>query len=167
VATQDTALIVSIFSVLIASLSLGWNIYRDIILKAKVDVSFAIVTMIHETLPHRPQYLNLKVTNFGPGVVTVSTICVREVSLWKRIRKKIQYAIITPDYTNPLSTRLPAKLEVGDKAEILLPYDKDCFLSSSFTDVGVNDYYGRTHWAPREHLKKAYATWRKNFQSET
>jgi hypothetical protein len=64
------ALLISIFSVLVAAFSLGWNIYRDIILKAKVDVSFAVVTIIHDTMPERPQFLNIKATNFGPGPVT-------------------------------------------------------------------------------------------------
>lgn len=161
--TQNMALIISIFSFLVAALSLGWNIYRDVILKARVDVSFAIVMIIHESLPDRPQYLNLKVTNFGPGVVTISTICAREAQFWRRLLKKVKFAIITDDYTNPMSTKLPAKLDVGDKAEILLPYNKECFLNSQFTDVGVSDYYGRIHWAPRKQLKEAYNTWHKDF----
>ncbi len=165
--TEQIALVVSIFSVLVASLALGWNIYRDIILKPKVDVAFAVVTIIHESLPHQPQYLNLKVTNFGPGVVSVSTICVRNAPLWKRVLRKVEYAIITPDYTNPMSARLPAKIEVGDKIELLLPYDEACFLTSQFTDVGINDYFGRTHWAPRRQLMKAYEKWRQDFPNET
>ena len=161
--TEQIALVVSIVSVLIASLALGWNVYRDVIMKPRVDVSFAVVTIFHESLPHRPQYLNLRVTNFGPGVVTISTICVREAPLWRRILRKARYAIITPDYTNSLSARLPAKIEVGEKIELLLPYDKECFLNTPFTHVGVNDYYARTHWAPRRDLKRAYTAWRKNF----
>lgn len=161
------ALFVSIFSVLVAALSLGWNIYRDIILKAKVDVSFAIVTIIHETMPDRPQFINLKATNFGPGPVTISMICVKEAQIWRRLLRKTKYGFITPDYKNPLSGRLPAKIEVGDKIELLLPYDKDSFLRSRFTHIGLNDYYGRTHWAPSRDLKKAYTKWKKDFQNET
>ncbi len=157
------ALTVSIFSVLVASLSLGWNIYRDVILKAKVDVSFAVVTIIHDSLPNRPRYLNLKVTNFGPGPVTISTICAKEAQLWRRLLKKQKGAIVTPDYSNPLSAKLPAKIEVGDKIDLLLPYDKDCLLQSHFTHVGVFDYYGRLHCAPKSDLKKAYSTWQKDF----
>jgi hypothetical protein len=148
---------------LIACLSLGWNIYRDVVLKAKVDVSFAIVTLIHPSSPTKPQYLNLKVVNFGPGPVTVSMICAKNTSLWMRLRKRTKRAVITADYTNPLSAKLPAKIEVGDKIELLLPYDKDCFLRHPFTHVGVNDYYGRRHWAPKGELKKAYETWKKDF----
>lgn len=161
------ALLISIFSVLVAAFSLGWNIYRDIILKAKVDVSFAVVTIIHDTMPDRPQFLNIKATNFGPGSVTISMICVKKAEIWRRLIRKTKHAVITPDYTNPLSSKLPAKIEVGDKIELLLPYKKDSFLRSHFTHIGVNDYFGRTHWAPKRDLKKAYATWKKDFQNET
>mgnify|MGYP001592975188 CR=1 FL=1 len=161
------ALAVSIFSVLVASLSLGWNIYRDIILKAKVDVSFGVVSVIHVSLPETPHYLNLRITNFGPGPVTISTIIVKEVQLWRRLLRKTRNAFITPDYTNPLSAKLPAKIEVGDKIELLLPYDEDCFLKSRFTQVGVYDYFGRYHRAPKSDLKKAYSQWEKDFSKKT
>ncbi len=161
--TEQVALLISIFSVLIASTSLGWNIYRDVVLKAKVDVSFSVVFILHETLPERPQYLNLKVVNFGPGVVNINTICIKEDQLWRRLLRKTKFAIVNADYSNPLSSRLPAKIEVGDKIELLLPYDKECFLKAHFTHVGVSDFYGRIHWAPMRQLKKTYESWNKDF----
>ena len=164
--TAEFALVVSIFSVIVASLALGWNVYRDVVLKAHVDVSFAVITIIHESLPHRPQYLNLKVTNFGPGPVNISTIVAKDAPLWRRLLRKIRWAMITPDYTNPMSARLPSKIEVGDKIELLLPYDRHAFLKDGFTHIGVSDYFGRNHWAPGRQLKRAYETWRKDFASE-
>lgn len=161
------AIAISIASVVLASLSLGWNIYRDLILKARVDVSFGVATLIHESLPGKPQYLNIRVTNFGPGPVTISTIHVREAQVWRRFLRKVKNAIVMPDYTNAMSARLPAKIDVGDKIELLLPYDKDSFLSEHFTHIGVYDYYGRGHWAPKSDLKKAYLAWKKDFSSET
>ena len=162
------ALVVSIFSVLFAALSLGWNIYRDIILKARVDVSFSIVEIIHVSIPERPSYLNIKVTNFGPGPVSINMICVKEAQLWRRIMRKTKFGVITQDYTNAMSSKLPAKIEVGDKIELFLSYDRNCFLRGShFTHIGVNDYYGRVHWAPKRDLTKAYSGWKKDFPSET
>ena len=165
--TEYVALAVSIFSILIAALSLGWNIYRDIILKARVAVFFSVVTVIHDSMPESPQYLNFSVTNFGPGSVTISSILVKEAQFWRRFLRNVKHAIITPDYTNPMSARIPAKIEVGDKIDLLLPYDKDCFLRSHFTHVGVSDYFGRIHWAPKSDLKKAYSTWKKDFPEES
>ena len=161
--TEHVALAVSIFSILIAALSLGWNIYRDLILKARVDVSFGVFSLINPSLPESPHYLKLSVTNFGPGPVTVSTIIVKEAQLWRRLLRKTRNTFIVPDYTNPLSTRIPAKIEVGDKIDLLLPYDRDCFLKSHFTYVGVYDYFGRYHCAPKSDLKEAYAEWKKDF----
>ncbi len=40
------AIFISVFSILIAAFSLGWNIYRDVILKPKVKVAFGIRTFI-------------------------------------------------------------------------------------------------------------------------
>jgi hypothetical protein len=165
--TAQLALLISFISILIATASFVWNIYRDVALKAKVDVSFAVVFIIHETLPHQPQYLNLKITNFGPGVVNISMIFVKEAELWRRLFRKTRHAVVNADYTNPMSSRLPAKIAVGDKIELLLPYDKDCFLKSHFTHVGVSDYYGRVHWAPRRQLKKAYESWHKDFENKS
>lgn len=166
-ATDQLALIVSIVSAIIASLALGWNVYRDVVLKPKVVMSFSIVFIVHETLPNRPQYMNIRATNFGPGVVTLSSIVAKNAPLWRHVFKRVQYAFITPDHTNPLSGRLPAKLETGDKVELLLPYDADCLLSKAFTHVGLTDFYGRSHWAPRGDLKRAYIEWRKNFGTKT
>lgn len=162
-AIDQLALIVSIGSAVIASLALGWNVYRDVVLKPKVVVSFSIVFIVHETLPHRPQYMNITATNFGPGAVTLSSIVARNAPLWRRILRKVQYAFITPDYTNALSGRLPVKLDTGDKVELLLPYDAECLLSHTFTHVGLTDFYGRSHWAPRHAMKKAHAEWSKDF----
>jgi hypothetical protein len=163
--TAEFALVVSVVSVFIASLSLGWNIYRDIVLKARVDVSFAVVTLIDQSRRDRPQYLNIKATNFGPGSVTLSTIVVKDAPIWRRLLRRPRYAIITPDYTNPLSAKLPAKIEVGDKIELLLPHDKDAFLKEQFTHVGLSDYFGRMHWARTRDFKRARDTWQKTLRS--
>ena len=166
-ATDQLALIVSIVSAAIASLALGWNVYRDVVLKPKVVVSFSVVFILHDTLPDRPQYLNITATNFGPGVVTLSSIVARNAPLWRRLLKKVQYAIITPDYANVLSGRLPVKLETGDKVELLLPYDANCLLGHKFTHVGLTDFYGRRHWAPRREMRKARVEWSKDFAPKT
>ena len=162
-ATDQLALLVSIASALIASLALGWNIYRDVVLKPTILVKVAVVTIIHESLPERPQYLNITATNHGPGPVTASSIVARNAPLWRRILRKVNYAYITPDYANPHSGRIPTKLEVGDKVELMLPYDQECLLGHPFTHVGVTDFFGRTHWSTRRAFRKARSTWEKDF----
>ena len=164
---DQIALVVSVVSALISSIALGWNIYRDIVLKARVRVTFSVVFILHESLPERPQYLNIRATNFGPGAITLSMIVAKESPLWRRVLRKEKFAMITPDYTNPLSARLPTKLEVGDKLDLFLPFEKDCFLAKPFSKIGLNDYFGREHWAPRKDIIRARAEWKKEFESET
>jgi len=164
---DQIALIVSIGSAIVASLALGWNIYRDVVLKANVVVSFSVIFILHETLPDRPQYLDITATNFGPGVVSLNTIVAADRPLWRRVFRKVRYAFVNPDYSNPLSARLPAKIETGDKIVLFLPYDDQCLLGHNFTHVGLTDFYGRTHWAPSSDLKKARAKWLKEFPRET
>lgn len=161
---NQIAIILSVFSVLVSALALGWNIYRDVILKPRVRVWFAVVSILSEGSPEAPQYLNLKVTNHGPGSLKISNICVRDASLWKMALRRVKLAIIIPDDRNPMSEKLPSKVEVGDKIEILLPYNKHCFLNGSFTHVGVSDYYGRRHWAPKKQLREAYKAWERDFR---
>lgn len=165
-AKDQVALLISFGSLLIASLSLGWNIFRDVILKAKVLVSCSIVFIIHESMPERPEYVRIEATNFGPGPVNVSTLCVKQAPLWRRLLRKTKWAVITHDWTNPMSAKLPVKIEVGDQIKLLLPYDKNCFLKEPFTHVGISDYYGRIHWAPTYQLRKARKDWRKKFGDE-
>jgi hypothetical protein len=162
-ATDQIALFVSIVSAMIASLALGWNVYRDVVLKPKVVVSFSIVFIVHDSLPDKPQYMNIRATNFGPGTVNLSSIVARNAPYWRRLLRKVEYAFITPDYTNPMSGRLPTKLETGDKIELLLPYDAECLLSKTFTQVGLTDFFGRTHWALRKDMNKAHEKWSKDF----
>jgi hypothetical protein len=164
---QNIAIGISLFSVAIASVSLGWNIYRDVILKAKVDVSFAVVALIHETLPERPQFVNFKVTNFGPGPVNISMIHAKYAPMKYRLLRKTEHAVINPDYKNPHSAKLPAKIEVADKIELFLPYNSKCLLNREWTHVGVNDYYGRVHWAPKKQLLKARKQWLEEFEKIT
>ena len=68
------AIIISIFSVLVAAVSLGWNIYRDVILKPKVVVTFAIKNIVGEGRAPSPDYVGISAVNHGPGPVIINTI---------------------------------------------------------------------------------------------
>jgi hypothetical protein len=160
------ALIISIFSVLVASLSLGWNIYRDVVIKPKVGVLFGVRILVSEKSPNRKEYIVITATNFGPGSTTVSTICINNTSFINRLLKKSKYAIVMHDYENPLSGQLPAKLEVGEKIDILLPYNKNCFLKEEWSNIGLNDYFGTVHWANKKQLIEARKNWLAKYSSE-
>src|SRR6266850_3285487 len=124
---NTTALVVSAASLLISGLSLGWNIYREIALKARLRVSFQVSTMVHPALPTQ-RYLDLSIVNHGPGRVTCDIIVVKTSSLWRKLRRTVSHGVILGDWTNPLSAKLPKTLEIGERMTLLLPYEKRCFL---------------------------------------
>jgi len=44
--TAQAAILISICSAIVAAFSLGWNVYRDVVLKAKVMVTFAVKNIV-------------------------------------------------------------------------------------------------------------------------
>jgi len=161
--TAEIAIFISLFSACIAAVSLGWNIYRDIVLKAKVHIDFGIRTIIQHGNDERPQYVIITATNHGPGVINLSMVQMKVTSFFKWLFRKAKYAVVMHDYTNPLSGQLPHRLEVGEKIDILFPYDRDCLLHSGCSHVGISDYYGRNHWAKKQQVKEAVEQWQKDF----
>jgi hypothetical protein len=49
--TAQWALLISLMSAAIAGCSLGWNIYRDVVLKARVRVTVQVMNIIQEGAP--------------------------------------------------------------------------------------------------------------------
>ena len=121
-------------SLLIAGLSLGWNVYRDIVLKPKLKVRFQVSTLFHPALPEKT-YLNITGVNHGPGRVTCNMIDVKTV-IWRGLRRIVKHGVIPGDWSNPMSGSLPKTLEVGETTTLLLPYDESCFLSGDTTHIG-------------------------------
>ncbi|MEW7987350.1 MAG: hypothetical protein ACH255_19890 [Candidatus Thiodiazotropha sp.] len=165
--TAQIAILISVVSACIAGISLGWNIYRDVIIKPKVDIIFGVKMIVTPGSNERPEYVIITATNFGPGATTISMIQVRYAPLWRRLLRKAKNAVIIHDYENPLSGQLPSKLEVGDKIDLILPYDENCFLNEEWTHVGVWDYFGKSHWAKKRQLKEARERWLNDFGNQT
>jgi hypothetical protein len=163
--SNSLAIWISITSAMIASLALGWNIYRDVVFRARAKLSLSIVQIVHTAESEHPPYISFGITNFGPGPLIVSSINARRRRLRNRLLRRgaQQWAYIIEDYTNPLSCRLPKKLEVGEQASLLLPFEADCLLKNGFTDIGLRDTFGRMHWANRRDLKAVHKAYRDEF----
>ena len=58
-------IIISILSFIVATFALGWNIYRDIILKARIKVSIMVASIISPGVKESPQYVNLTILNLN------------------------------------------------------------------------------------------------------
>ena len=159
------AVIISGLSLLISVFSLGWNVYRDVVLKARVKMQFSLSKLHHPTFPKPIDSLILTATNMGPGKITFNMIQLRVVApWWKRLFCRAKNAVMIPDYENPLSGMLPVKLDVGEKIDLLLKYKKDCFLDKDYTHIGLLDSFGRVHWASASEVKEAREKFRKFFE---
>ena len=161
------ALCVSILALSASFLSLGWNIYRDVVLKPRLKVAFGIKSMLREGEEHRlsemgPPLLILEITNHGPGEVVCSGAVAKTESFafLRSLFGKLSYRFITPDFKHPLCFRLPYRIVVGEKIQIIFPYNQECFLAEAPMRIGINDSFDRTHWASRQELKRAIQQYR-------
>jgi hypothetical protein len=80
---EKAALTISIISLLIAAFSLGWNIYKDIILKPKIKLSFGVKSITHDSHLNGETIISIQGVNMGPGQVTVGMLSIKDTSIWK------------------------------------------------------------------------------------
>jgi hypothetical protein len=146
--------VISIIALIISGISIFWNIYRDIILKAKLYVRIQISEIIGQGI-HQGPYIDVAGVNHGPGSIICEAIIMKN-SLWERLKKKKKYGFIQNNI-------LPKKLEVGERVNVLLPYNNNAFLSLKPCRVGIKDSFGRLHWAMRKSLKQAIKQYLKDF----
>lgn len=158
------SLYISLAALIVSAFSLGWNFYRDVILKPRLKVTAKINKIIQ---PGRDlgDFIDVSAVNLGPGAITCNGILGQKNYLL-RFWKKRKYFYIVEDYTNPLCTRLPKKLEVGESLTELFSYKEDAFLSLNPTHVGVRDTFGRVHWASKKSLKEAKKNFFKEFKKK-
>lgn len=169
---MDTSLtiIISVIALLISAFSLGWNVYRDVILKPRLKVTTQISYIFHGEEKLGP-YINIQATNLGPGSIACESVHIAKKSklrflgqkIMKYLNKENKYAFIVHDYTNQYSSKLPRKLEVGEKMDLLFNEDKDAFLAVDPTHVGLYDSFGRQHWCTGESLKQTKKDYFKDF----
>jgi hypothetical protein len=150
------ALYISLAALLVSVFSLGWNFYRDVILKPRLKVRAAI-SNVAQVGSDVQTFISISAVNHGPGAIICNGILGMKRHLFRFWKKGLEkkYFYIIEDYTNPLNKPLPQKLEIGDSLTQLLPYKADAFLSVDPTHIGVRDSFGRMHWASKKSLKEA------------
>lgn len=168
------ALGVSLLALATSSLSLGWNIYRDVVLKPRLKVRFGIKSIVRpgdEHMPTQtsPPLLVVDATNHGPGDVVCREAIVRKhsgiLTIFLAIFRRFPYNFIMPDWENPYCTRLPSRVAIGDSVSVIFPHDRECFLSEKANRIGIADSFGRVHWAQRKDLKRARRQYAKDSSS--
>jgi hypothetical protein len=160
---DSMAIWISIISILIAAIALGWNIHRDL-LKPKLKVDFGVNLLIGERGVEGEPMLVISSTNFGPGKIILSGIILRKP--WdsiKKLFKKARRGFVIYDYQSPYSSRFPCEVDVGERKDFILKYNKDCFLKDNFISIGISDSFGRIHWANKSAYKRAKEEFEKTF----
>lgn len=148
------ALILSAMALAVSCISLGWNIARDLILKARLRVHVAIKTMFangHQS----PPLVEVRGTNFGPGVLPCHMITGEHRTWWGGL--KDSFIILEDNNLTPTTPLNQRTLQVGESVSYCLWLTADSFLLSTPppTRIGISDRFGRIHWAKRKDLRDA------------
>jgi hypothetical protein len=149
------AVIISFGAFLISAFTLGWNIYRDVILKARLKVSFSLSQTVQPGSPPSKPFLCLSLVNLGPGIVVCDMAYLRKRPAWLGLFGVRTLATLMYDYFDPRSFKPPFKLEVAQRAQLTFPITSDCFLDGSILKIGIRDSFGRMHWAPKNDISRA------------
>ena len=155
--TASIAILIAALSLAVSGISLGWNIYRDVVLKARVTVSFDAISLLSvgQSPSQGKALLRVGVTNHGPGPVTIEMIIGKVAPPWRRLIRRVQHFVITTDYSIPLNPPPGTKrLEVGERLDLYLPPTHEV-LATKATHLGVRDSFGRLHYAPPSDLRGA------------
>ena len=160
--TLNLAVLISIGALVISAFSLGWNVYRDVILKPKLRVRFGI-RQIATNGKVSDELIFLSCTNFGPGEINCTGVVIARDSIVRRLRKQWRLAIGVPDYDQPTCSKLPQRLEMAADLNLVFILKADCILAYRPSRIGICDSYGRTHWAPNREIREAVTAFIKRF----
>jgi hypothetical protein len=152
---ENLTITISTLALALSFVSLGWNIYRDILLKPRLRVRFGVSQLLLPDNSITAPFLKLSVVNLGPGEARVVAARARTRPFFLDWFDKERLSTVIHDYTDPFCAKLPAKIAVGETAEITFPIAKNCLLDTKLSRIGVEDSFGRVYWAPRKDLKTA------------
>lgn len=100
------ALFIACFSMIIGAISLGWNIYKEIIFKPKLIVNLGVSVLVgggaKETI------ISLRGVNSFQGSVTVNIPVLKKTGYFRKLFKCEKNWIINPDHSHPYCSALHA-----------------------------------------------------------
>jgi hypothetical protein len=143
---ENLTIAVSMLAFAVSLFSLGWNVYRDVVLKPRFRVRFAIYHWWRDEGTHRarpPEY-HLTVVNHGPGTATVEATVV-----------KTRLAKLVWSWNSNDVHKVPQELKPGQLTIITVSPTESLIEDTKPLRIGVQDAFGRVHWAPRKDLEKA------------
>jgi hypothetical protein len=175
---NNIAIWISLFSLIVATIALGWNIYKEF-MKPKLKVNFFFGFNIRENGTTTPIRLILSTTNFGPGKIIVRDYAILKArwAFFKKLFKKDYYEPLQlTSRTDEIKKLLhlgsifpesQGRLDRGEQEYYYVDYDKNKFLMrKEFIKIGLVDSFDRIHWAPRRDYKRVKKEYEKTFKGE-
>ena len=161
---NSTALVLTIVSLSVAGISLAWNIYREVWLKARMKV--VVDTLVEvpvgadgRVLAAPTGKLGLSAINLGPREIKCEVAIATFGSAWDTVMRRRSRAVLA---------RLDQKkLEVGERVQFTLAWENAFFLAEPHLKIGVVDSFGRTHWASRSQVRRRVHEYREKTAAET
>jgi hypothetical protein len=165
VTTEQYALGVSFVSVSVAFLALGWNVYRDVLLRARTKVTAYVSYVVSGEITTGP-FITVRLTNLGPGRVVLTNLVVRRVGLWARLSKAQANATINYDHTNHFNVAFPLTVGEQDYTSQLLNFERECFLKFNWNRFGFMDSLNRYHYVRKKDLRELKRKYREDFSDQ-
>ena len=149
------AILISCLSLVISVIALGWNIYKDVYLRARVRTSFKLMVLQHATFQKPLWRFCFSAMNLGPGKVRLETLALQESSIWKKITRRTQRSVLIHEFDHPLGGTLPCDLDVGAGMNFTFDPARCDFLNDNDTHIGIRDSFGRIHWCGKHEMVAA------------
>jgi hypothetical protein len=160
--------ITSVLAICISSLTLGWTIYRDAIKKPTFRVSVAIKRILQAGRGEEGPYVFIEALNTGPIPNRIGLTFARKNWLTRRFLERDHgSAMVYPDFKHWAATKASTKLEVGDQANFIFPYNGNSFLRENFCQIGVADGFGRIHWGSKAEFREVRDKFLRDFPEQT
>lgn len=167
--TADYALIISLFSATITLGNLIWNVWSKFIYpKPSLRIRASVMSVIERGERVDAPFVNLSMTNHGPGEIIISHAAVR---IRQRGWKNSRWALINPmvDLQNrelpggPFAGGLPKTISAGQSFSLYFPFEPGGWLVEPIACFGVQDTLDRYHWITRRDLRKLKAKYNADF----
>jgi hypothetical protein len=156
--TENISLAISLAALFLSLMNVGWSVYKELGLRARLLVEAELKTFHTGDKPPEAWFV-ITVHNAGPGRSGVKEVkCVgRSARVWPR--RDIR-SLGFPLCLHEDASKLPTKLDVGETSTYFIPVDSIEFLATQGTHIGVQDTFGRSHWAPEHSLAEALKWYR-------
>ena len=163
--TADYALILSLFSIVLALASFVWNVWSKFIFpKPKLETYAGYFVSGNPTASETDHYIMLTVVNHGPMSATVKLLIGRVPAWHSLLTRRFKPFIIKHFGESKLHMPridLPKKIEQGEEAKFVFDGKIDWFSKEPHFQIGIVDVFGRKYFVAKKDMKNIQISQRK------